>query len=697
MQWVAPDAAAERSLLWLKLAMVLSGLVPAFFIAVASLGYLDAVTAAQKRLDELASTAEQHAVRVLDRNEVVMQQMLLLLKDDGDAALRQRETQLHEIATAVLLRLPQIASLSVRAASGDVLMSTLLPPASRAFAGPDWSLLIGRPGDEAPITLQQSRTLSSGEPGGTIEVTLNRAHFDEFYRRLTEGVSGLTVALVNAQGVLLSSWPPPTLAEARLAHSPLVQRISTGAAAGTFAGSSLFSGERYAAFRKVGDGALYVTTTQDAWNALADWREQAVRLGAIMLATTLALVLASWVALRRTRRELEARRRLREEEAHRGRAEDALRQAQKLDALGQLAGGLAHDFNNLLMVVSANAEMLARVVPQAAARPELAAILKTVDGGGKLTRRLLGFSRKEQRQPEVLHLPAELEDMADLLRTTAGNAVQITLQVEDDTPPVEADKAELEMALINLVANARDAMGHRGRIRIHVRPARPGEGPEGLAHGCAVIAVSDTGQGMSADVLKHAFEPFFTTKPPGVGTGLGLAQVYGFCAQAGGDVEVASKLRVGTTVSMLLPGTSKAVPQAQAVLESRPILSARVLLVEDSAELASTIAASLERLGCAVTPVTTAQEAERLALVPGRFDVVLSDVVMPGADGIALAQRLRKRKPELPVVLITGVSGQARQAVPSGMEVLAKPCGAQEIAGALARAIAARRPAAPMH
>ena len=653
---------SDRLLVWLRLAILAAAVVPAMLSAgVAWLGYRQAVEATHARLDGLARVAEETVTRVLERNDVVLQQMLLLLKDDDDETLRRREPQLHEIAAAILLRLPHIGSLSVKNAQGEVLLSTLLPPAARFASGPDWNVLAERPAAAESFTVARPRVLASGAPAGTVELTLKRAYFEELLRRLADEDKRVGVALLDGEKSLPASE------------------------------------QRYAALRRVGEGPLYVAATQEEAGALAEWHLRLLLLLAVMLPVTAALVLASWLALRRTRREIEARRSLREEAQSRSRAEDALRQAQKLDALGQLAGGLAHDFNNLLMVVSANAELLGRVVPQAAARPELASIQRAVDGGGKLTRRLLGFSRKAQRQPEVLHLPAELEDMADLLRTTAGNAVQITLQVEDDTPPVEADKAELEMALINLVANARDAMGHRGRIRIHVRPARPGEGPEGLAHGCAVIAVSDTGQGMSADVLKHAFEPFFTTKPPGVGTGLGLAQVYGFCAQAGGDVEVASKLRVGTTVSMLLPGTSKAVPQAQAALESRPILSARVLLVEDSAELASTIAASLERLGCAVTPVATAQEAERLALVPGRFDVVLSDVVMPGADGIALAQRLRKRKPELPVVLITGVSGQARQAVPSGMEVLAKPCGAQEIAGALARAIAARRPAAPMH
>jgi two-component system NtrC family sensor kinase len=704
MKWLGRTRAeagpGERSLAWLRLAVVLAGLLPlVFFAGAARLGYLDAINATSARLDELAHAAEDHAARIRERNDVVMQQMLQLLKDDDDEALRKREAQLYEVATTILLRLPHIGSLTVKNAQGEVLMSTFFPPASRTL-GPDWKLLADRANDEVMLTLAKPRSLASGAPGGAVELTLNRSYFDEFYRRLTEGDSHLTAALLNGQGVLVSSWPPMPLSDTRLALGPLVKRIKAGEARGTLleGGVLAASGQRYAAFRKVGDEPLYVAVTQDMASALADWKHQMLVLGAILLPITLALVGASWLALRRTRREIEARRRLQDEAQQRELAEDALRQAQKLDALGQLAGGLAHDFNNLLMVVSANAELLARAVPQAAARAELSSILRAVDGGGKLTRRLLGFSRKRAHHPEVIRPHAALDGMLDLLRTTAGKAVEITLQVDAETPPIEVDVAELEMALINLVANARDAMGHKGRIRIQARPGRPGEGSEGSLLGYAVISVSDTGQGMSADTLNRAFEPFFTTKPPGVGTGLGLAQVYGFCAQAGGDVEVASKLRVGTTVSMLIPATAKSAQPAQS--ETAPVskLSARVLLVEDSPELSSSIAASLERSGCVVTPVSSALEAERLALAPDSgFDVVLSDIVMPGGDGVALAARLRKRRPSLPVVLITGYAREVRHAVGPDLEILAKPCGAEEIVGALSRAISAQRPASPMH
>jgi two-component system, NtrC family, sensor kinase len=271
------------------------------------------------------------------------------------------------------------------------------------------------------------------------------------------------------------------------------------------------------------------------------------------------------------------------------------------------------------------------------------------------------------------------------------------LRVDPDTPAIEADAAELEMALINLVANARDAMNHAGRLEVRARAARPGEGPERHRLGYAVVAVSDSGQGMSTETLERAFEPFFTTKPTGSGTGLGLSQVYGFCVQAGGEVAIDSKLRAGTTVSMFLPATAKPAAPAETPARPAPRLSARVLLVEDNRDLSATIASTLESCGCVVTPASSAYEAERLIDAPGRhFDVVLSDIVMPGArDGVTFAAHLRERRPELPVVLMTGYSREVGDAVAMGLDVLTKPCAADDIVAALSKAV--RRAAGPMH
>src|SRR5258705_2035245 len=348
MKWLgrtrAESGPGERSLMWLRLAVILAALLPlAFFAGAARLGYLDAVKATSTRLDELARAAEDHAARILERKDLVMQEMLQLRKDDDDEAVRKREAQLHEVAPAIVLRLPHIGSITVKNAQGDVLMSTFFPPASRTLAGPDWKLLADRANDEVMLTVSKPRGLASDAQGGVVELTLNRSYFDEFYRRLTEGDSRMTAALLNGEGVLVSSWPPVPLSDTLLAHGPLVKRIKAGEARGTLLESGVLAsaGQRYAAFRKVGDEPLYVAVTQDMASALADWKHQMLVLVAILFPITLALVGASWLALRRTRREIEARRRLQDQAQQPAHAEEPPRQAQKHDALGQLPGGPA--------------------------------------------------------------------------------------------------------------------------------------------------------------------------------------------------------------------------------------------------------------------------------------------------------------------------------------------------------------------
>lgn len=681
----------ERSLVWLRLAIVLAAVLPMlFFAGVAWLGYEDSIKGAQRRLEDIARAAEEHAARVMERNDVVMQQMLQLLKDDDDAKIRAREAQLHEVATAILLRFPDIRSLSVWSRDGRLMVSSLFFPVPQALERADWDyfrwgdgasatgsltrgLLTDRATGERLFRVTKRRESASGEAGGVIEIAFSPSYLNESYRQLTEGRSRVSVALVNSEGLIVGNWPLTAPSEARLhERSRLLQRMRAGEPRGTLIESAFAPGDqRFAAFRKVGDYPLFVATAQEAAAVFADWKRQMLVLGAILLPITLALVFASWLVLRRTRREIEARRRLDMESQQRLLAEESLRHAQRLDALGQLAGGLAHDFNNLLTVVGNSAELLARVVPEAAARPELASILRAADGGAKLTRRLLTFSRRQALRPEVVRVETALAGMLDLLRTTAGAGIAVELHVDADTPEIEVDTAELEIALINLVANARDAMHHAGRLDIHARRAGRGEGPGRHPLGYAVISVSDSGDGMSPETMSRAFEPFFTTKPAGSGTGLGLSQVSGFCAQSGGTVKISSKLRVGTTVSMFLPVTATTT------------LSARVLLVERDREHSSTLASMLERYGCVVTSVASAREAERIVLAASDFDVVLSDRAAGARDGLALLSRLRRRRPDLPVVLLSGYSGSGPAA--------------DEIIGALSKAISAHRPRAPMH
>ena len=551
----------EHSLRLMRVAVVLAGVLPLLFLAVAAwTTYGDSIAAAEASLDELALNAERHALRIMDHNEVVMQQMVDLLKDDDDARVQEREQELSDLARAILVRLPHLNALSVWNAEGRLLVSTL--PFRRGPASePGRMLALDPMTGEAQLRSTRSRASATGHAPGSVELTVASSYFSDFYRQLTEGKSRSSAAIVTQDGFIVASWPPALGAVTLPEGSELLRAMKGVSPHGILTGHVFVREDgRYAAFRRVGRHPLFVAVAQHSAALLAEWRRQMLLLSAIVLPVTLALVLVSWLALLRTRSEMQARRRLEEETQQRLGAEEALRHAQKLDALGQLAGGLAHDFNNLLTVVANSAELLRPPGAPSSVRPELATIVRAVKTGSRLTRRLLTFSRRQAPSPEVLYPQAALEDVREILQTTAGRGITIELQVDAETPAIEVDRTELEMALINLVANARDALGHQGTLEIRARRGEPVERPERHPQGYAVISVSDHGPGMSAEVRDRAREAFFTTKPAGHGTGLGLSQVHSFCAHAGGGAEIRSELGAGTTVSMFLPASAKVSP-----------------------------------------------------------------------------------------------------------------------------------------
>ena len=381
-------------------------------------------------------------------------------------------------------------------------------------------------------------------------------------------------------------------------------------------------------------------------------------------------------------------------------AEQRLSQGQRVEALGCLTGGIAHDFNNLLGVISNSAHLMARHAAAADLQVPLAATLRAVDAGSQLTQHLLRFAGHRPVRPQTLVLASYIPETLQLVRSLVGSRFQIVVHVAADTAPVRVDPSELELALVNLALNAREAMPAGGELRLTVRNADALDLENlDLEGRWVLITVGDNGPGIKPEVAARVFEPFFTTKPAGQGTGLGLSQVHGFCVQAGGAARLASTPGVGTTVSMFLPALQTPAHDrgaAPAAAESGPIddaraaasiVGARVLLVDDNRALGDVTAALLTTHGAKVSRADNADEALcRLSAEP-RFDVVLSDVVMAGdMDGLALARTLRRQHATLPVVLI---SGYATEAALSEFAFLRKPCPPQELLAALSTAIAA--------
>ncbi|MEA3197059.1 MAG: hypothetical protein QOF32_1111 [Gammaproteobacteria bacterium] len=373
---------------------------------------------------------------------------------------------------------------------------------------------------------------------------------------------------------------------------------------------------------------------------------------------------------------------------HRRAVEERLRQAQKIEAIGQLTGGVAHDFNNLLQVISGGLQIMGR--PGDPARERVYNAMKqAVDRGAALCRQLLAFARRQPLRPEPVDLHRLIVGMRDLLDRSLRGDVQFRSEFAQRLWPVEVDPGELELVIINLAVNARDAMPTGGVVTISAYNA-PAVADHELTGDFVQLDIVDTGIGMAPDVLSHAFEPFFTTKEVGKGSGLGLAQAHGFARASKGALRIESTLGQGTKVSLFLPRTLKTPAcRDDTVVDApaEPAASAgQVLLVEDDDEVAALTVEMIKELGYDATRVASA-EAALGALADRRpIDIVFSDVMMPGRmNGVELAQEIRRRRPNLPVLLTSGYAEAAnRSAAAHRIKIIAKPYRMDELRQALA-------------
>jgi len=362
-------------------------------------------------------------------------------------------------------------------------------------------------------------------------------------------------------------------------------------------------------------------------------------------------------------------------------AREALAQAQKMEAVGRLTGGVAHDFNNLLTVIRASADLLARPnLPEEKRRLYIQSIADTAERAAMLTGQLLAFARRQPLKPERFDVAQRLGGMGQIIHTTLGSPIQVAYLIEPDVGAVEADPNQFETAILNMAINARDAMPTGGTLRIsakHVNRVPAIRGHAAVKGAFVAVSVEDSGTGIDRDTLNRIFEPFFTTKDVNKGTGLGLSQVYGFAKQSGGEIAVKSEPGKGSTFTLFLPraGAEAAREEAPAsAAAAHPFARRSVLLVEDNETVGSFAHNLLRELGQDVTWATGAADALRiLAENDDHIDLVFTDVVMPGMNGIELAREVRRRWPELPVVLTSGYSHVLAEEGSHGFELLRKP------------------------
>ncbi|MGY3547166.1 two-component system NtrC family sensor kinase [Bradyrhizobium sp. USDA 4472] len=709
------QGAQRNSLRLLQWMMAASLALPIALFAIAStISYNSTLDIADREIERSLDVAHEHALKVFETIDRSLAELNEVVRDLPDDVIRAREPALHGRLKQLTDSLPQLKSAWIFDADGKVLVNSLVsPPPPQSFADRDYfyahidqsigtfigaSLTPRAPYQGARFFgVSRRRSTDDGSFTGVIQASVLPEYFASFYARIGAD-PGSFFAMGRTDGTLLAQFP-------RLDHDfrldpngPVGHAIAAHPDHGLITIAWPSDGiERRIGYRRVAEYPIYVSAGLETSAIRARWLgtiSQHLVFGAP--ATALLFVLLAFAFRRTQHLQLEA--------AKRREVEEALKHSQRLEALGQLTGGVAHDFNNLLTVIRASVDLLNRPQLSEERRQRyITAIADAVARAAKLTSQLLAFARRQTLKPEVFDAGERVQSLRDMLTTLLGPAIEIVTQLPPEPCLVNADAGQFETAIINMATNARDAMQGKGRIVFTVHAAT--NLPDALAHvsssqisndtGFVCVAVNDSGIGIPAAQLGRIFEPFFTTKQVGQGTGLGLSQVFGFARQSGGEVTVASEVGQGSTFSLYLPRVPAALlPRSEAPTTAPAVAGSgmSVLVVEDNIELGNFAADGLTELGYSITLVDNATDAlTELVGAPERFDVVFSDVVMPGMTGLDLAQAIRDRCIGVPIVLTTGYSHALSQDGVAGFELVQKPYSIEELSRVLHRAARLKR------
>jgi signal transduction histidine kinase/CheY-like chemotaxis protein len=396
--------------------------------------------------------------------------------------------------------------------------------------------------------------------------------------------------------------------------------------------------------------------------------------------------------LERTRELASANDRLMKEIAEREKAQAALTQVQKMEAIGRLTGGIAHDFNNLLHVVNMNLELISMYAKEEKVRPVIDRARSAARRGAKLTGQLLSFARSQSLLPKLTRVNELLVGMKDLLEISAGPSVTVELELCEGKPSIVVDPSQLEMAVLNLAVNSRDAMPDGGVLTISTcNRAHEQEGGELAAGDYVVVTATDTGRGIPAQLLSKVFDPFFTTKPLGSGTGLGLSQVYGFARQSGGLAFIRSELGKGTSVELYFPSVDLEAPALTDPAQQQPVVPQRatgkILVVEDDADVRRVIVECLGLIGYQVSEAANGTEG-LAAISVARPDLLVVDYAMPDMTGAEVISKARAMIGDVPVILATGYADMAEVERLAGKPtILRKPFDINSLGEAVAGAL----------
>jgi signal transduction histidine kinase/ActR/RegA family two-component response regulator len=691
--------------------------LPVLLFSVSSyLSYETFVQEARAQLERTLDAIHEHAAKVFETHELVFNQVDQMLGDMSDDEIRAHEAEIHNRLGTLDARLDQIDEIFLLGRDGHALASgQIYPvPATANYSDRDYvkvlrdgslpsdaiyvgEIVTGRLLKRDFFIVDRRRGVYDGKAdpfNGIVAIAIDPGYFRGFYAQIAS--AGTTIVLARSDGYILARSPELPGKERRLpANGSFMANVKKSPERGIYESTvSLDNTPRIAGYRRLQGYPVYVIAGIDKSEIASTWLTSISRHLIFGLPATLGLIALTALARRRMLRETRLLQELRIEVSRREETEEQLRQAQKMEAIGRLTGGLAHDFNNLMTIVTGSLDLLSRRLTTD--EPRVKKLLDNAMEGARrastLTRQLLAFARRQPLDPKPTDINRLVSEVSALLRGTLGETIAIETVLAGGLWPANIDAHQLERAIVNLALNSRDAMSGGGRLTIETANAHLDEAyakthAEVTPGQYTSVAITDTGSGIAPDIVSKIFEPFFTTKPAGHGTGLGLSQVFGFVKQSGGHVKVYSEAGKGTTVRLYLPRHLGQIADASAseddAFPQPEAGGVSVLLVEDDADVRRFAADALVELGHRVKAMDNGESALACLMDGEYFDLLLTDVVMPGMDGRRLADAALKRRPDLKVLFMTGYTPNAiihNGVLDPGTHLLSKPFAVTQLA-----------------
>ena len=703
-----PSDPARSAARPLRVLLICSVVLPVTLYAVAAaFSYHQHFEEANDRLRRNLAIVHEHAQKVFETFEFAARYLDEMTEGVSQEELRTNEKLYSDRMRSMTSSLPQLRDLWIIGADGFPIVSATVYPmpkidlSDRSYFKAHRDTLAGgvfvtevldaRAAANTRFFALSRRRSVNGRFAGVTIVSIAPEYFTEFYSKLPPPGSA---TLLRADGAVLARFPDSPGAQARLRpEAPFMTAVKAQPKTGFLSGPAAVDGRvrifTYQQLEKLPD--VYVTVGVERAEVIRAWLRAMSSHLIFGFPATLALVALSFIALRRTDR-------LQQEVNRREATEQALRQAQKMEAVGRLSGGIAHDFNNMLTVIIGNIDMASRRLTGDNTRIErlLDSARQASERAATLVQRLLAFSRQHPQEVKAVDINRLVQSMSELLRRTIGETVTVETVLAGGLWKVAVDGNQLENAILNLAVNARDAMPEGGRLTIetsnsYLDEAYVASNSDGFTPGQYVLlAVTDSGTGMSREVRDRAFEPFFTTKPTGMGTGLGLSMVYGFLKQSNGHIKIYSAAGEGTSIKLYFP---KLAEQRELVdwsdeRATRPAPMPRgaetILLVEDDPEVRKFASEALREQGYTVQVAPDALSGLAVLESDPKIVMLFTDVVLPGGmNGRQLADEARRRRPDLKVLFATGYTRNAiihQGRLDADVELLNKPFTADAMA-----------------